>query len=143
MTKKQPVFWDGPFKHITPVVALHVDVQAHSKLLSVFPFWTKLSNNKHNVPLIEGPPTPPVHCQTEESHTFSVKFVFGSFFLSLSLLQRQSLSLSLHVHLSSLLLYLVCCLVLSYNAELLFLLAFSLLFSRRLLSVTSAILHLL
>lgn len=61
-------------------LVMHVDVQAHSRLLSASLFWTKFNLKQSTT----WPPSPsmtqqrlPVHCQTKEKHT-------SSHFLSLS-----------------------------------------------------------
>lgn len=131
------MFWDGPLKFIPPSCSpacrcsstLQTSLRFLSGQNSVITSTTQPPGPPLSQVEIRQAPLPPVHCQTEESHTFSVKS------LSFSLLQFQSLSLSLHM--SSLLLHL--CLVLSSNAEFLFLLAFSLLFSLCRLSVISAV----
>lgn len=91
-------------KFITPVVVLHVDVQAHFKLLSVFISGQTLITSttyhcaaqSHSVPVCPGwLPFPQCTARLEESHDFSVQFPFASFSLSFSLFRFQSLSLSL------------------------------------------------
>lgn len=94
--KTQSIFWEGSTKHINPSpgLVLHVDVQAHSRLLR-FSSRTKLSHDKAQLsrPVPDNSATSPVHCQTEERHTFSAS---SRFFLS-HFWHFQSLSLSLHV----------------------------------------------
>lgn len=94
--KTQSIFWESSTKHINPSpgLVLHVDVQAHSRLLR-FSSRTKLSHDKAQLsrPVPDNSATSPVHCQTEERHTFSAS---SRFFLS-HFWHFQSLSLSLHV----------------------------------------------
>lgn len=91
---KKSIFWESSTKHINPSpgLVLHVDVQAHSRLLC-FSSRTKLSHDKAQLsrPVPDNSATSPVHCQTEERHTFSA----SSCFLSFSLLAfSDSLSFS-------------------------------------------------
>lgn len=79
---------------------MHVHVQAHSKLLSAFLFWTNLSNNKHKYQ-----PSPSLYLQRPTTappaalpHTRKAHFLSSiCFFLT----QIQSLSLSLFLFLCS------------------------------------------
>lgn len=108
-------------KFITPVVVLHVDVQAHFKLLSVFLSGQTVITSttfhcaaqSHSVPVCPGlswvAPFPTVHCQTRGKPRLlsSLSFcLFLSFFFTLPI--SESLSFS-YVHLSSLLLHHVSC----------------------------------
>lgn len=126
MTKKTTYVLGRYFQiHNPPVVVLHVDVQAQLHNFSPLSSPDKQISviYKHNsaAPSVPGGPLFPSSALPDRRKPHSLSSI------SFSLLQVQSLSLSLHV--SSLLLYLYLLLVLRYNAEFLFLLAFSLLFS--------------